>query len=84
MLKVKLSNGLIILGVDKENIYRLVERDEPMVLSLKDVGGTDEICIMYGDTLKDIQNYIEQASGKKFPKSIDEMALEESRNNTKQ
>lgn len=66
MLKARLSNGVFILGLDAENIKRL-QAGRPIMLSLSALGGTDDIAIMYGETLADIQAELEQVSGEDLP-----------------
>lgn len=66
MLKARLSNGVFILGLDAENIKRLKE-GRPIMVSLAALGGTDDIAIMYGETLSDIQAELESASGEALP-----------------
>lgn len=62
MIKVKLSNGAFILGLDKTNVEKLKE-GKPLLVSLSQIGGVDDVCIMYGDTLDDIKNELESISG---------------------
>jgi hypothetical protein len=60
-------NGLWILGLDAENIKRL-QAGQPIMKSLAEVSETDiDICIMYGNTVQDIVNYIEKETGLKMP-----------------
>ena len=66
MLKAKTSNGVFILGLDAENIHRL-KTGNPILVSLAEIGGTDDVMIMFGNTLKDIQIELEEASGQKLP-----------------
>lgn len=66
MLRARLSNGSFLLGIDAENVRRL-QAGKPIVVSLAEMGGTDDILIMYGDTLADIQRELEAASGKPLP-----------------
>lgn len=66
MLKARLSNGVFILGLDAENIKRLKE-GKPVMVSLAALGGTDDVAIMYGETLADIQAELESASGETLP-----------------
>ena len=66
MLRARLSNGLFILGLDAENIRRLMA-GRPIVVSLAQLGGTDDVAIMYGDSLADIAKELEQASGHPLP-----------------
>lgn len=67
MLKARASNGVFILGLDAENIKRL-KQGKPILLSLAELGGTDDIMLMAGDTVQDIMRDIEKASGRKLPK----------------
>jgi hypothetical protein len=55
-------NGVWILGLDAENIERL-KKGQPILKSLAEFGGTDDICIMYGDTLQDIAAVLEKEVG---------------------
>lgn len=66
MLRARMSNGVFILGLDAENVRRL-QAGEPIVVSLAQMGGTDDICIMFGQTLADIALQLEKASGEKLP-----------------
>jgi hypothetical protein len=66
MLRARLSNGVFILGIDAENVKRLKD-GKPILVSLAELGGHDDVMIMYGDTLLDIQDELEQASGSKLP-----------------
>lgn len=68
MLRARLGNGLFILGLESENIRRL-KAGEPIVVSLAQIGGTDDVMIMYGDTLQDIIDELERASGQPMPPS---------------
>jgi len=58
MLRAKLSNGLYILGLDAENVRRL-QKGHSILVSLAELGGTDDICIMFGETLDDIKKELE-------------------------
>lgn len=62
MLRIKMSNGIFIFGVDAENIRRLTN-GQPIHIDLKELGGTDEILIMAGETLGDVAKEIEDATG---------------------
>lgn len=66
MLRARTSNGVFILGLDAENIRRL-KAGKPILVSLAEMGGTDDVMIMAGDTLEDIKNELESASGSKLP-----------------
>jgi hypothetical protein len=47
-------------------VKRLKE-GKPIVVSLAEMGGKDDIVIMYGDTLADIQRELEAVSGEPLP-----------------
>lgn len=66
MIIARMNDGLFILGLDAENIKRLKE-GQPILKSLAELGGTDDIMICYGETLADIQADLEKASGQKLP-----------------
>ena len=66
MLRMRLSNGLCILGLDAENIRRL-QKGHPILVCLSELGGKDDVCIMFGETLKDIQNEIANTLGVVLP-----------------
>lgn len=53
---------LIILGIDAENVRRL-KAGQPILKALAQHGGTDDIAIVYGDTLADIQKELEKHYG---------------------
>jgi hypothetical protein len=54
MLIARMSNGVMVLGIDAENVKRLKE-GKPILKSLGQFGGTDDVLIMYGDTLDDVE-----------------------------
>ena len=54
MIKAKLNDGTVILGLDEENIKRLKE-NQPIVADLSEIGINQKIVIMYGETLGDIK-----------------------------
>ena len=66
MIRARLSNGIFILGIDAENVRRL-QAGKPIVVSLAELGGTDAVCIMYGETLQDIGRDLEAAVGAPLP-----------------
>jgi hypothetical protein len=66
MIRARLSNGVFLLGIDSENVKRLKE-GKPIVLSLAELGGTDDVMIVYGETLKDIVEALEAATGQPLP-----------------
>lgn len=66
MLRARASNGMFILGIDAENVRRL-KSGKPILVSLAQLGGTDDVMIMYGETLDDIRLELEAASGAPLP-----------------
>jgi hypothetical protein len=70
MIRARLSNGTFLLGIDAENVRRL-KAGKPILVSLAELGGKDDVLIMYGDTLNDIQRDLEEATGSKLPKPTD-------------
>ena len=56
------TNGLMILGLDAENIRRLKE-GQPILKSLSQFGGRDDILILYGETLEDVKRQLEASMG---------------------
>lgn len=62
MLIAHASNGMMILGIDAENVKRLKE-GRPILKSLAQFGGTDDILIIYGETLDDVQRQLESVMG---------------------
>ena len=61
MIKARTKSGLIILGLESENIRLLIDH-HPMLVNLSEVGGTDRVLIMYGETKDDIVQEIMEAS----------------------
>lgn len=76
MLRARLTNGMFILGIDAENVKRLKD-GKPIMVSLAELGGSDDVCIMYGDTLQAIADDLERASGEPLP---DATPINEARN----
>ena len=70
MLKARTSNGVFILGIDAENVKRLMN-NKPILVSLAELGGKDDVMIMYGDTLEDIAKELERSTGSKLPPASD-------------
>jgi hypothetical protein len=67
MLRIRMSDGLFIFGLDAENVRRLVS-GQPIHIELEQLGGTDKILIMAGETLADVAKEIEEATGIALPK----------------
>jgi hypothetical protein len=74
MLRARLSNGVFVLGLDAENIRRL-QAGQPILVSLAEMGGDDDVLIMAGETLNDIAADLEKVTLQKLPKakSINEL-----------
>lgn len=66
MLRARLSNGLFILGIDAENVRRFKE-GKPIMVSLAELGGSDDVAIMYGETLEAIAAELQSSSGELLP-----------------
>ena len=62
MIIARTSNGIMILGIDAENVKRLKE-GKPILKSLAQFGGTDDVLIVYGETLDGVQRELEKALG---------------------
>lgn len=65
MIRARLNDGTLILGIDAENVRRL-RADQAINVALDDIGGNTgltRIMIMYGNTLQDIQNELEKVLG---------------------
>lgn len=66
MIRARASNGTFILGICAENVKRLKE-GKPILVSLAELGGTDDVLIVYGDTPQDILRELREASGSELP-----------------
>ena len=66
MIKARLSNGVFLLGIDAENVRRL-KADQPILISLSQLGGTDDIAIVYGETLESIVDELKRLNGGTLP-----------------
>jgi hypothetical protein len=62
MITARISNGTFILGIDAENVRQL-KGGQPIHVSLSEFGGTDNVAIMYGETLASIRNELEAVFG---------------------
>lgn len=61
MLKATLTNGDLILGLDKENINRL-RKDDPILIRHDEIGDVKgNIYIVYGDDMNSILNKLKAA-----------------------
>ena len=65
MLKAKLSNGALVLGIEARNIDHF-KAGHPLHLYGAEIGGFDgvtELYIVYGETLRDVYEQIDRALG---------------------
>ena len=62
MLIAHRADGLMILGIDAENVRRL-KAGQPILKALSQFGGTDDVLIVYGDTIEDVKAQLEKAMG---------------------
>ena len=60
MLIAHRSDGLMILGIDAENVRRL-KAGQPILKALSRFGGTDDVLILYGETIEDVKAQIVKA-----------------------
>jgi hypothetical protein len=66
MIRARLSNGTFLLGLDFENVRRLLA-GEPIRVDLTLHGGHDVVGIMYGETLADIMRELRALNGGDLP-----------------
>lgn len=66
MIRARASDGTFILGIDAENVKRLKD-GKPILVSLAELGGHDDVLIVYGETMQHIMRDLEDASGSKLP-----------------
>lgn len=58
MIKARLSNGGLILGITKENVERL-QQGKPIKVEHAEIGTTSgDIFIVYGDTAQDLMDQL--------------------------
>jgi hypothetical protein len=58
MIRARLSNGVFLLGVDAQNMQRLMN-GKPLYVDLSAIGGHDTFVLMYGKTLADVMRELE-------------------------
>jgi hypothetical protein len=63
MIRAQLSDGSLLFGIDAENVRRLTKQRKPIVIDLAQFGHNFRICIMYGETMAEIQQELERANG---------------------
>lgn len=69
MIRARLNNGTFLLGIDAENVKRL-KAGKPIVVSLAELGGKDDVMICYGETMADIIQELERVNGGPLPEPI--------------
>ena len=69
MIRALLSNGMFVLGIDAENIRRL-KAGQPIVVCLAELGGKNDVVIVYGETRQAILRILEEANGGPLPNAI--------------
>jgi hypothetical protein len=66
MIRVRLSNGAFVFGLDAENVRRLTD-GQPIVVDMRPLGGSDKFMLIYGETLDTILAELERANGGPLP-----------------
>lgn len=62
MLRARASNGVIILGLDNDDI-KLLKGGFPILADAQEMGCENEIVLMYGANFAHIKSVLEVASG---------------------
>jgi hypothetical protein len=66
MIRARMSNGTFILGLDGDNVERL-QRGQPILVDLSEMGGSDVVLLMFGLTQHDILEALKEANGGTLP-----------------
>jgi hypothetical protein len=69
MIKAKLSNGALLLGIEERNIAHF-RAGHPLFLHGAEIGGfadVTQLIIVYGTTLKDVYEQLNDATGGQLP-----------------
>jgi hypothetical protein len=69
VLRLKLSNGALVLGIDARNVEHF-KAGHPLHFHGAEIGGFDgvtQLYIVYGETLRDVYDEINKASGGQLP-----------------
>jgi hypothetical protein len=69
LIKAKLSDGSLVLGIESRNVDKLKD-GQPIHVHGTEIGGFDgatQIYIMYGETLRDVYDELNEASGGQLP-----------------
>jgi hypothetical protein len=68
MIQARLGDGTYLMGIDAENIRRLMKGDD-LVINLRKLGGHEVVRVTYGDTLAEIVSRLEKQFGPLPPAS---------------
>jgi hypothetical protein len=68
MIQAKLGDGTYLMGLDAENIRRLMSGDD-LVINLRKIGGHEVVRVTYGNTLQDVVRRLEKQFGPLPPAS---------------
>lgn len=66
MIRARLTDGTFLLGIDEENVRRLMD-NQPIAVNLVQLGGSDRVIIMLGKTQADILRTLKQANDGPLP-----------------
>lgn len=69
MIRARLSDGTFLFGIDAENVKRL-KGGKPLNLDLRQLGGTEQVVVIYGETMQEIVDELEKATGRKLPPAM--------------
>jgi len=73
MIKAKLSNGALVLGIEERNVEHL-KAGHPLHLLAEEVGGfagVTQLLIVYGETLKKVYDELNDACGGQLPPFVE-------------
>lgn len=62
MLHLHTATGLLILGIDDENVKRL-KHGKPLMVDLSNYGPTTKVIVMHGRTMDDVRQELEKLVG---------------------
>jgi hypothetical protein len=68
MLHVHTVTGLLIIGIDNENVKRMKD-GKPLVIDLSNYGPTTKVMVMHGRTMDDVRQELEKLLGPLPPAS---------------
>lgn len=73
MIKAKLSNGALVLGIEARNVEHF-KAGHPLHMHGAAIGGFDgvtELYIVYGNTLRDVYEELNKATGGQLPPFVE-------------